>query len=73
MWYQIRDFLITKLAGKLLMAMALLGIVVNVAYDHIVTRPYGSATFGYMQMIAFVGFVFVGFVGYVLNDYMKDL
>ncbi len=70
---RIRDFIITKVAGKLLVFMGYLGIIVNLFYDKMVTRAAGGYVFGWSQVAAMVFFIIVLLVGYILDDYTKDL
>ena len=71
---EIRDFIITRVAGKLLIFMGALGVVGNLYYDRIVTRAVeGGYVFGWAQVLAMVFFAIVMSVGYILNEFTKDL
>ena len=71
---EIRDFIITKIAGKLLIFMGVLGVLADLNYDNMVTRAVeGGYVFGWAQVLAMIFFVIVIFVGYILNKFTKDL
>ena len=70
---KIRDFVITKIAGKLLMITGLVGMMITVVYDRIVTRAVDAYVLGYMQKLALTYCIILMIVGFILDDYMSDL
>jgi len=66
-----RDWLITRLAGKLLMAVAAVGVWMALRFDILAGRAV--VEFGVFQVGGVIFLLFCGFVGWVLNDFTKDL
>lgn len=70
-WWDFQEWLINRVAGKLLVVTGGIGIIGNIFYDKIVTRPF--IEYGFMQRLMFVYCCVLIFVGLVLWNFTKDI
>ena len=71
MWIDVKDFLLKRVAGKLLFLTGIIGVVLTLTYDTFLSqRPF---EFGIWQRVALGYFIFCAFVGYELDSFTKDL
>jgi len=64
-----RVIFINYVAGILMMVTGIAGAVVAFFYDKLIVRPMNL---GFWQVIGILYFLFVAYVGYLLDDYTKD-
>ena len=70
--FLINDWLLRQ-AGKILMITGGIGIILDWRYDRIVGRALEAYYFGPMQWICLCWCVFLIYVGFVFNDFMKTI
>ena len=72
-WNSFRDYLIRKVAGKLLMITGVIAMVFNLNYDKLVKRGVTAMEFGPWQWAFFGYCIVLMFVGYTLDDFTRDI
>lgn len=70
--FSIDNFLLQQ-AGKILMLTGILGIIFDVRYDMLVSRARDNYVFGPMQWIALGYCIFLIYVGYIFDDFTKEM
>ena len=62
-WDDVKEFIVEKVVGKLLMLMGAIGIMINLQHD---------MSLGSVQLPLMVFFVIVGLCGYISDRYWID-